>query len=657
GTSGQLQSQIYEQRPTFNANATWVKGKHTFKFGSELELESVIGGNADFSGVTLVASSAGNLGATAQPFTPTVGFNGFNYGNGYANFLLGDFASSTQTPSYLFYREGYQLWGFFAQDSWKVTRKLTLDYGLRYDYATPEHEQYGRLGQLDPTVVNPNAGGRLGGYRYASTCNCDFYQSAYKYGIGPRIGAAYQLTPKTVLRAGWGFNYQFIANPAGGLVSASGAYPLSGINPFVNIQTPGAIVQPSWPVTNPTIYPVPGTAGVAGQTPTVPDKNENRPPRINQFSISIQREISRNLVVEASYVANRAVWLAGSLGRLSQISPQTYAQYGFYPYPGTGPCSSGGGVCASTSYDNYTDRGLITQSLNSAAVVNHLKASGITNFLPYSGFPATNSLQSALYPFPQFRNSGTTGSPTGNTKYDSLQIKVTKRMSHGLQAGLNYTWGQGFQRPGRQDFFNPASSVWQLQNLPLQVLNFNATYTVPNAHFLPKYVNEFSHDWEVGWFSSYQSGAYLTPPTSPTANFLSSQDIRVPGQPLYTPGVDINDHSTWNPYTTQVLNPAAWQPCPANAVCASTSTFYKDFKGPRVPSENANIGRHFRLGKERKYDFYIRGEFVNIFNRTYFASPTTTNPQNPVVRGAGNGTILTSGFGVINAYVLPNTPY
>ena len=76
-----------------------------------------------------------------------------------------------------------------------------------------------------------------------------------------------------------------------------------------------------------------------------------------------------------------------------------------------------------------------------------------------------------------------------------------------------------------------------------------------------------------------------------------------------------------------------------------------------MPSENANFGRHFRVGKERKYDFYIRAEFVNIFNRTYFASPITTNPQNPVTRGAGNGTILTAGFGVINAYVQPNTTY
>jgi hypothetical protein len=199
--------------------------------------------------------------------------------------------------------------------------------------------------------------------------------------------------------------------------------------------------------------------------------------------------------------------------------------------------------------------------------------------------------------------------------------------------------------------------VWQLQNIPLDALNFNAIYTVPKASFLPRFVNVLSSDWQLGWYSSYQSGSYLTPPTSPTLNFLPSEDIRVPGQPLYTPGVNINDHSTFNPYTTQVLNPKAWQPCPANTVCPSTSVLYKDFKGPRVPSENANIGRHFRIGKERKYDFYIRGEFVNIFNRTYFGNPITTSPQNPVIRGAGNGTILTGGFGVINAYLQPNTAY
>lgn len=671
GTSGQLQSQIFEQRPTFNASATWVKGNHTFKFGAELELESVIGGNADFSGVTLAATTFApvtnailNAGATAQPFTPTVSFNGFTQGASYANFLLGDFASSTQTPSYLFSREGYQLWGLFAQDSWKVTRKLTVDYGLRWDYATPEHEQHGRLGQLDGTVANANAGGRLGGYRYASTCNCPFYMPAYPYGIGPRIGVAYQVAPKTVLRAGWGFNYQFIANPAGSLVGSSGAYPLAGVNPYVDISTPGSIVQPSWPATNPSIYPIAGTAGIAGQTPFAPDRNENRPPRVNQFSVSIQREITRNLVVEASYVANRAVWLTttgttiGTLGRLSQISPAQFAQFGLYPYPGSGPAGYNYQWSPTCAPGNDCDRALLSQPLNSPAVQAKLASAGMPGWTPYAGFPATNSLQSALYPFPQFGNLLITGSPTGNTKYDSLQVKVTKRLSHSLQAGVNFTWGQGFQRATRQDFFNPQSSVWQLQNIPLDALNFNAIYTVPKASFLPKFVNALSSDWQLGWFSSYQSGTYLTPPTSPTLNYLPSQEIRVPGQPLYAPGVNINDHSTFNPYYTQVLNPKAWQPCPVNAVCPSTSVLYKDFRGPRVPSENANIGRHFRIGKgDRKYDFYIRGEFVNIFNRTYFGNPAiaNTNPQNPVIHN-GFG-ILTGGFGVINAYLQPNTAY
>jgi hypothetical protein len=92
---------------------------------------------------------------------------------------------------------------------------------------------------------------------------------------------------------------------------------------------------------------------------------------------------------------------------------------------------------------------------------------------------------------------------------------------------------------------------------------------------------------------------------------------------------------------------------------------YKDFRGPRIPSENANIGRHFRVGKEGKYDFYIRGEFVNIFNRTLLSTPTpttpttfTANPQNAPVKGAGGGTIYTSGFGVFGtAYLTANTQY
>ena len=99
---------------------------------------------------------------------------------------------------------------------------------------------------------------------------------------------------------------------------------------------------------------------------------------------------------------------------------------------------------------------------------------------------------------------------------------------------------------------------------------------------------------------------------------------------------------------------AAWAPCPVNTNCGdSGNDFLKNFRGPRRPSENAGIGRNFRVGKEARYNLQIRGEFVNIFNRTLMPSPSTTSPQNPDTRNALG--YLTSGFGVVNAYQTPGT--
>ena len=627
GTSGQIQTLNYEEKPSFNANATWIRGNHTYKIGAELYLEQAY--NGSFAGVTLATGT----NATSQPFTPTGSLNGFSQGFGYASFLLGDYNATTQTPQEN-YRQGNQQWGLFLQDTWKITRKLTLDYGIRWDYATPYHEQYGRQGQFDPTTPNANAGGHPGATLYANTCNCQFYQPTYPYGIGPRLGLAYQIDPKTVLRAGWGVNYQFVGASAGAIVSTNGAYPLAGINPYVNIQTPGSIVQPAWPVTDPNRYPVAGTVSGA---PFMPDANQNRPPRVNQWSIALQREITRDFVMEASYVANRAVWInqfgAAPKAFLSQISAADFAKLGLYPYPGTGPAG----------YNNDADRALLLQPPTSAAVVSRLG-----NILPYPGFTGT-TLLSALYPFPQFGNLLPSGSPTGDSKYDSLQIKATKRFSHGFQASGAYTWAKGFTSPTQQDFFNPTANPWALQQIPPQALTFNFTYTIQKYGVLPKYVNEVTKDWEVGFFAQYQSGQFLTPPTSTTANYLTSQDVRVAGQPLYLQ--DINNIHSYNPWTDVVLNPKAWAQLPANSVGPAASTLYSDFRGPRTPRENANFGRHFRI-KER-YDLYIRGEFVNIFNRTILPNPSTANPQIAPTKGAGGGTIYTSGFGVINAFNLP----
>ena len=142
----------------------------------------------------------------------------------------------------------------------------------------------------------------------------------------------------------------------------------------------------------------------------------------------------------------------------------------------------------------------------------------------------------------------------------------------------------------------------------------------------PKFVNAITNDWVLSWFANYQSGAFLTPPTSTVnLNYQTSEDLRVAGQPLYTPGVSINNLKSYNPYYTQVLNPNAWAPCPTNGTCMAAGNFIKSFRAPRTPEEDANFGRNFRI-KERM-NLQIRGEFVNILNRLSMPAPITTNPQ------------------------------
>jgi hypothetical protein len=359
-------------------------------------------------------------------------------------------------------------------------------------------------------------------------------------------------------------------------------------------------------------------------------------------------------------VGNRAAWLGGGLGggELNHVSPATYAQFGLYPYPGTGPAGynyAPAGI--SCQAGNDCDRALLGQQLSTTAVIQKLAAAGIKNYLPYSGFSTSNTLSSIVgRPFPQFGNIGPSGSPTGNSKYDSLQIKATKRLSHNLQASGFFTWAQGFTRATRQDFFNAASSVNSIMQIPPRTLNFSFIYTTPKSQYLEKvkFLNTLIKDWQLSGFANYQSGAFLGIPTNTNTEFLTTQEVQVKGQPLYLK--DIN--SQINPYTDVILNAAAWAPCPVNTNCGNSGSYLKGYRARRHPSENANIGRNFRI--RERMNLQIRGEFVNIFNRTLYpppsafaSNPSITGPQNAITRNTLG--IITGGFGTMNSYQGPGT--
>jgi hypothetical protein len=515
-----------------------------------------------------------------------------------------------------------------------VTRKLTVDYGIRWDYGTTQVEEYGRTGVLG-NIPNPNAGGRIGGTVYGATCNCSFANN-YPYGIGPRLGVAYQLAPKTVLRAGWGFAYSYVPDLNTSPPLAGYNIP-AGPNAYVALGTggPRVIPQPVFPNFNPGAFPT--VSGIPSSGPTAVDPNAGRPPRQMQYSIGIQREITPNLVLEGSYVGNRGVWwtqAGANLSLLEQISPAAFSAYGLNPYT------------------NYQDNLLLSSPVSSPGAIQRLGH----QLSPYAGFPSTGSVLQALEPYPQFTGSvfgpyQYTNAPTGDTYYDSLQVKGSKRLSHGLLVNGTFTWSKALVNT-REDFWNPASSskTYQSTDQPF-LFNVNVLYTVPKLlASYNKILSEMVRDWQFGAFLQYGSGFLLTPPTvTGITNNLTQLEgtttrmLRVAGQPLYTK--DLNCHCI-NPFTDQVLNPNAWvNPGPGQW---GENAYYGDFRGPRIPIENFNIGRNFRV-KERM-NFEVRAEFVNIFNRTLLGYPSTTFAnvsRNPAGR-------ITGGFGTINETLAVN---
>ena len=134
---------------------------------------------------------------------------GRNVGFPYASFLLGLVDNATvnavQDPQWR-----KKTWGLFLQDTWKVSRRFTLDYGLRWDLQTQGQEIHDCSSMFGPTIPNPAAGGLPGGIVYEGfgpgRCDCRF-TSSYPYAIGPRLGAAWQIDEKTVLRSGFGITY------------------------------------------------------------------------------------------------------------------------------------------------------------------------------------------------------------------------------------------------------------------------------------------------------------------------------------------------------------------------------------------------------------------------------------------------------------------
>jgi hypothetical protein len=640
---GNNNAPFYDDNWEPTGSATWTHGSHTFKFGADLR-HQVFGTHNDLS----AGNYAFDPSETSLPSTQGNFPSGTSLGDGFASFALGQLNGANIGNDNIewFHRKES---GIYAQDTWKITNKITVNYGLRWDLEQMQHEQHNRETQFSPTVANPSAGGLLGGTEYegygTGRCNC-IYEKFYPWMIQPRLGVNYQLDAKTVLHAGsgfysgqqlfmneinysnqgFGFNQAFLNSPSYGIPAGqfSNGIPYS----------PSALTAINF---DPGAYPGPGSI----QSPpnfTVP--NNGKPARFLQTTLGIEREIVRNLSVEASFIDNRGVWLeSDGLRVINQLPASEIAKHGL-------------------DVTNPADQALLTSSISSPTVA----ARGFT--APYAGFPSNQTLAQALRPFPQFGNIGDQYERDGNTWYDALQIKVTKRIGRGLSGGLGYSWSKDLGTvsstgtyttaiPIQDPTLPPKSQKTYLAIDQPQMLNFNFSYEVPRFGFAQSgWKRALFTGWTTDGIFHYQSGFPIQVPNAQTpfqlnsVTFTSSNNgnsvfaNRVKGQPLFLHG--LNNHGG-NPYTTFFLNPAAWTN-PAPGTYSTSKPYYGDYRGPRYPSEQLGVGKAFDIKEGLK--FSLRADFFNVFNR--WAYPNLNNTGNfaqaPQYNGDGS---IANGFGYL----------
>jgi len=642
-------TQLLNTKPTANTSLTWVHGNHTTKAGGELVIEGFPAYNETYANAWMVFSQAesglpstnGQSGLAAQP--------GFNY----ASFMLGGVNNGyIGVPAKS--RLGNKALSWFLQDTWKATRKFTLDYGIRYDFQTYLKEQYGRIGYFSPSTPNPAAGGKLGGLAFDGTgpgrCQCNVAHN-YPWAYAPRLGFAYQITPNTVFRGGIGVSYYRTAMNGYNSLSTGSQYIYSAKGPgepAYNLRD-GLPYSITWPNFDPGQVPLNGIPSPPGQQI---DQNAGRPARSVQYSLSIQRQLGKDFVLEASYVGNRGVWWNSTYlvsPNAQQVS--TLANLGF-------------------DITNPADRAALTGPVRGPLAAQK----GFTG-LPYPGFPTTQTLAQALRPFPQFTNiTNIKWVPTGKNWYDALQIQGTKRFSHGLDFTSNFTWSRTLMlgteadistispvAPAVNDIFNRDTNKY-LSGLDQPFLFvLAANYRTPGFTW-NKYASALVRDWTLGAVLRYGSGLPILVPSAQNSlnailfrgsgpgNTGSTFANRVPGQPLFTK--DLNCHC-YDPQKDFVLNPAAWSD-PAGGTFGTSAAYYTDYRQQRRYTENMSLARIFRF-KEGRYTLQIRAEFANIFNRTFLNTPTSGNALQAPTRNPATG-LSTAGFGFVNTATTQSAP-
>jgi hypothetical protein len=622
-------------------NVEWVHGAHDVQFGTQLMYEK---DTYDAPDLGSYPASFNFSNSETAGFLSSGALNATS-GNSYASYLLGeldgasigyDASADTGTID--------KRYGFYVQDNWKATRRLTLNLGLRYDVFTPFVEMYNRFSFLNPALANPETG-NAGALQFAgfgpNSCHCRTPIETHYGDVGPRLGLAYMLNRKTVLRASWGMFYDRAAALGGGIDTNASTLSSLGFSngPIITSPNP-AIGTPAlnWnsgipsfvspPVFNPTLntgYNT--TAGPKGGSITFGDPYlGGMPVQEADYSFTLERQITPSTVVNASYSGSQSHFVPTTIGR-GIYSHQILPQY--------------------LALGNYL--GAQATPANLAAANTVAAAQGLHAIqLPYATFDGT--IGQALTPFPQYAGISDPYSDIGNEYYNSLQIMVQHRTSKGLWFLASYTasklYGDAGSLKGSKGGGLSTSQSGYLNNLAYavapsdtpQALTASEVYALPfgAGHRLGsgnKVVSALASNWEVSGIETYMAGYPLTNsggPIGANCNAPYTGGCFASFNPSFTGSARINgsygNGNLLGAGKTSYLNPAAFED-PAPFTFGDTPpTLAYDLRGPAYMDEDFALMRTFKITERLSFQF--EAEAFDAFNRFIPGSPNVSNINN-----------------------------
>ena len=560
-----------------------VRGKHTIKTGIDIRVQ--LRNNYQPGAVSGQYSFSRAISGNPQDTTGSTGF-------GLASFLLGA-VSGGAINSALSRADGFWYYGTFVQDDYRLSPRLTLNLGLRYDIITAPTDRFDRYSNFNPDAVN-TVTGTPGVLQYAGV---DFGRRAYDTNydnFGPRAGLAWDVLGdgKTIVRGGYGVFYYH---------SANFEYPdTQGFSVSTPFQNPQGTAFPAFQLADGPRQIIPpsgnslGPLSFLGNNVTYFERNHPTPTQ-QQWNVTVQRDLWRTTLIEVAYAGSHGTHIMGYGYDLNQLDPQ------------------------------YNALGLALDDRVPNPFFGVIPAG-----TPLSG--ATIARRQALRPYPAYLNITVMNPPLGSTKYHSGQFKLDRRFANGLGALVSYTYSRLTGDVGRNviDFATiggaPQGNVMCTQNTKF---DRRACRSIEPQDVTHQFVSSTIYDLPFGKGRRYLSSDGVL--ASIVGGFRVNAIVTLKsGLPLVVrgasnggtadrpnlvgdPALDGSDRSL-----TRWFNTSAFAP-PAPFTYGDTPRVLSSPRGPGFASVDLSLTRDVAFSATTRMQ--LRAEFFNLFNRVNFNQP------------------------------------